>query len=80
MTRNTASTFFFCPYRCVAGDVACDGDVAGDVACAGDVAGDGDRITTTHDTYLMSAESEEGRKEWLFVIKQILYRMIGGGN
>jgi hypothetical protein len=44
------------------------------------VSGDGEKLTSTHETYLMSAETEEERKDWLRFIKQMLYRQNGGGQ
>lgn len=36
------------------------------------------RTNATHDTYPIAAENEEERKEWIKIIKQVLYASIGG--
>lgn len=41
--------------------------------------GDRQRMTPTHETYLLGAESDEERKEWIKAIKQVLYASVGGG-
>ncbi|XP_019849875.1 PREDICTED: rho GTPase-activating protein 24-like [Amphimedon queenslandica] len=44
------------------------------------IAGSGrDSITSTHDSYMISAESTEDADEWVAAIKRVLYEPYGGG-
>jgi len=42
-------------------------------------AGDATRISPSHESYLLSAETDEERKDWIRAIKQFLYSVSGGG-
>ena len=42
--------------------------------------GDTSRMSPSHETYLLSAETDEQRKDWIRAIKQCLYSVSGGGT
>jgi len=37
-------------------------------------------MSPSHETYLLSAETDDERKDWIRVIKQFLYSVCGGGE
>ena len=41
--------------------------------------GDAGRMSLTHETYLLSADSDDERKDWIRAIKHFLYSVSGGG-